>query len=267
MEVSTMLGKLLKYDAKSMFRVFVPLWLALLAVSVVNHFTIRSKLNTAVLGALPGTIAMILYVCLVVAVMVVTVALVIMRFYNGLLKSEGYLMFTLPVRPWQLITSKCILATVVTVLGLIVGLVSVMLIGAELGDISNIIRGMWAVRERITGDMVLCLVLVVVLVITAVLAEITHIYAALALGHLANRYRIALAVLAYIAINAVLMVALAVFADLSYRFQWDLTVFTSGDPLWRFNMALGVLIALCLAQVALFFVITERILSKRLNLE
>ena len=267
MEVSTMLGKLLKYDGKSMFRVFVPLWLALLAISVVNHFTVRSKLNTAVLGALPGTIAMILYVCLVVAIMVVTVALVIMRFYNGLLKNEGYLMFTLPVRPWQLITSKCILATIVTVLGLVVGFVSVTLIGAELGDVSTLFRALWESRDKLTGDMVLCFVLVAVLVIAAVLTEITHIYASLALGHLANHHRIALAVLAYIVINAILTVALTVFADLSIRFQWDLTVFTVGDSLSRFNLALGILIALCLLQVAIFFVITERILSKRLNLE
>lgn len=95
MEVSTMLGKLMKYDLKSMFKVFVPLWLALLAVSVVNRFTIQFDSN-AIIGGLPTVIFMILYVGLIIAVMVVAVALIIMRFYHGLLKDEGYLMFTLP---------------------------------------------------------------------------------------------------------------------------------------------------------------------------
>ena len=266
MEVSTMLGKLLKYDGKSMFRIFIPLWLALLAVSVINHYTVRTSLNTAILGTLPKTISMILYVCLVVAVMVVTVALVIMRFYNGLLKSEGYLMFTLPVRPWQLITSKCILATVVTILSLLVGFLSALLIGADPGDIVYFFRALWSVRDSITGDMVLCMVLMVVLVISAVLAEITHIYASLALGHLANRHRIALAVLAYIVINTVLMVALTFLIDLSFRFNWSAMI-PSVETLPGLNALLGVLSALCLVQVVIFFVITERILSKRLNLE
>ena len=93
-----MLGKLMKYDLKSMFKVFVPLWLALLAVSGVNRFTIQFDSN-AIIGGLPTVIFMILYVGLIIAVMVVAVALIIMRFYHGLLKDEGYLMFTLPVRP------------------------------------------------------------------------------------------------------------------------------------------------------------------------
>lgn len=261
-----MLGKLLKYDAKSMFRVFIPLWLALLAVSVINHFTVRSTMNSAILGAIPKTISMILYVCLVVAVLVVTIALIILRFYNGLLKNEGYLMFTLPVRPWQLITSKCILATVVSILSLIAGFLSVMLIGAELGDISIFFQALWDSRDRITGDMVLCFVLVAVLVIAAVLTEITHIYASLALGHLANSHRIALAVLAYIVINAVLTVLLTVFINLSFRYNWS-TMLPSVETLPGFNALLGILIGACLVQVAIFYAITERILSKRLNLE
>ena len=84
-----MLGKLMKYDMKSMFKVFVPLWLALLAVSLVNRFTMRFD-NNAIIGTLPTVIFMILYVGLIIAVMVVAVALIIMRFYHGLLKDEGY---------------------------------------------------------------------------------------------------------------------------------------------------------------------------------
>ena len=69
--------------------------------SLVNRFTMRFD-NNAIIGTLPTVIFMILYVGLIIAVMVVAVALIIMRFYHGLLKDEGYLMFTLPVKPWQL---------------------------------------------------------------------------------------------------------------------------------------------------------------------
>ena len=262
-----MFGKLLKYDGKSMFRIFLPLWLALLAVSFLNHFMIRSTLDNSAAGAIFQTVSTLLYVCLVVAVLVVTIALIILRFYNGLLKNEGYLMFTLPVRPWQLIASKCVLAVVVTVLSLVAGFLSIVLIGADASDLPQFFQALWNARDRITGDMVLCVVLVVILILTAVLAEITHIYAALALGHLANSHRIALAVLAYIVINIVLTALLMAFADLASYFQWDLTVFAAGDSLGRFNAALGILSAVFLVQSVLFFFITERILSKRLNLE
>ena len=263
-----MLGKLLKYDTKSMFRIFVPLWLALLAVSVVNHFTLRSSLDISAFGSISRIVSMILYVCLVMAVLVVTIALIILRFYNGLLKNEGYLMFTLPVRPWQLITSKCILATVVSLLSLIFGILSAVLIGAELGEVADFFKAIWEARGYITGNMVLFVILCIVLVISAVLAEITHIYACLALGHLANRHRIALAVLAYIVINTVLSMALTVFMNCYYRFHWNfMSVVAADQTLGATNVLLAAVIGVFLLQVVIFFIITERILSKRLNLE
>lgn len=260
-----MLGKLLKYDFKSMFRVFVPLWLALLAVSVINHFTTRSRSAVGVLGGLPQAVFMILYVGLVIAVMVVSIALIIMRFYSGLLKDEGYLMFTLPVRPWQLISSKCIVATVVSILSLIAAFLSVMLISAEVSFAAEFVRDFRQALPYITGEMVLAMVLTIVLIIAAVVTEITHIYASLALGHLANRHRIAWAVLVYIGINAVLSMLLVIFGNLANRYHWHFTL--PAGHLVAFNFAVGVLILLCVIQIVVFFVITERILSKRLNLE
>ena len=261
-----MLGKLLKYDFKSMFRVFVPLWLALLAVSVINHFTTRSRSAVGVLGGLPQVVFMILYVGLVIAVMVVSIALIIMRFYNGLLKDEGYLMFTLPVKPWQLISSKCIVATVVSILSLIAAFLSVMLISAEFSFVPEFFRDLGEALPYITGDMVLAMVLTIVLIIAAVVTEITHIYASLALGHLANRHRIAWAVLVYIGINAVLSMLLVVFDNAMDHFHWNFEIQVQ-DHLAAFNVTMGILIVLCVVQIVVFFVITERILSKRLNLE
>ena len=42
-----MVFKLLKYDFKSMLRVFIPLWLALLAVSAINHFSVSATSSYA----------------------------------------------------------------------------------------------------------------------------------------------------------------------------------------------------------------------------
>ena len=261
-----MLGKLLKYDFKSMFRVFIPMWLALLAVSFINHFTTRARSTDSVLMGLPQVVFMILYVGLIIAVMVVSIALIIMRFYNGLLKDEGYLMFTLPVKPWQLISSKCIVATVVSILSLIAAFLSVTLIAAEASQVPQFFRSLRQALPYITGDLVLAMVLVVVLIIAAVVTEVTHIYASLALGHLASRHRIAWAVLVYIGINAVLSMLMVLFGNVADHFHWHISL-PAGEQVATFNLVVGVLILLCVVQIAVFFVITERILSKRLNLE
>ena len=52
---------------------------------------------------------------------------ILQRFYKNLLSGEGYLMHTLPVRPWQHIASKLIAAVVWTVLSFFVVCVSCLL--------------------------------------------------------------------------------------------------------------------------------------------
>lgn len=265
MEVSTMLGKLMKYDLKSMFKVFVPLWLALLAVSVVNRFTIQFDSN-AIIGGLPTVIFMILYVGLIIAVMVVAVALIIMRFYHGLLKDEGYLMFTLPVRPWQLVTSKCLTATIVSILSLLAAVLSVCLIAVDASFVPDLIRAVRDAVPHLTGDMVLTIILTVLLAVAAVITSVTHIYASLALGHLAHSHRVGWSVLAYIGINMLFSALAVLLGNLADRMNWNFEI-TVESGVAMANIILAILLAVCVVQIVIFFVVTERILSKRLNLE
>jgi len=253
-----MLGKLLKYDFKSMFRVFIPLWLALLALSLINSFTLNSNSMD-----IPGLVFMVAYIGVIVAVMAVTLVLIVQRFYNGLLKSEGYLMFTLPVHPWQLIASKAVAALVVTVLSTLAAVLSVLLIAST--ELIAFLRGLPEFFADLNGDAVLFLVLLILTILVEVLASIGHIYASMALGHLANSHRAAWSVGAYIAIDMMLSalagVAVKVTDKLDISLDWQL------DVLEGTNAILAILLFIALVKAALFFVTTERILSKKLNLE
>ncbi len=256
-----MLGKLLKYDFRSMFRVFLPLWGVLLVVSFINSLTLNSDHNMGI----PGAVLVVAYIGIIIAVITVTLVLVVQRFYNGLLKSEGYLMFTLPVKPWQLIASKGIAAMVVTILSVLMGILSVLIVARQavnLPSISELLRGF----QGIGGEHVLMLVLIFLLLVTSVLVEVTHIHAALALGHLANSHRIAWAVGAYVGIDMVLTAIAGICARLTDRFKivldWDYP-----NGILIVNIILSILVAINVIQIAVFFVTTERILSKRLNLE
>lgn len=260
-----MLGKLMKYDMKSMFKVFVPLWLALLAVSLVNRFTMRFD-NNAIIGTLPTVIFMILYVGLIIAVMVVAVALIIMRFYHGLLKDEGYLMFTLPVKPWQLVTSKALTATIISILSLIAGVLSVLFIAADQELIPAIIDGIQELLPHLSGDIILTCVLSVLLAIAAVIVSVTHIYASLAIGHLASSHRVGWAVVAYIGINMLFSALGIILGSIADRFHWNFEIRVESGVAAT-NLLLLFLLILCIIQIVIFFVVTERILSKRLNLE
>ena len=55
---------------------------------------------------------MLAFIAVIAAMLVIAVIFVVSRFSKGLLGNEGYLMHTLPVRPWQLVASKLICGVV-----------------------------------------------------------------------------------------------------------------------------------------------------------
>lgn len=109
-----MLGKLLKYDLKSIIKIFIPIWLALLLIAAIKRLAGIVE-SDSVWGSLSTIIPMVIFVLLTIAMFVITIVFIVQRFYNGLLKDEGYLMFTVPAKPWQLIASKGLSAIIVIV--------------------------------------------------------------------------------------------------------------------------------------------------------
>ena len=137
-----MLGKLLKYDFRSVSREYMLLWPAALVIALVMRFSIFARLDTVdnnLLANITNVLTVFLYVAVLVAMFIITLLFIIQRFYKGILGSEGYLMNTLPVRPWQLVTSKLICAMVLLLVSMAVAGLSVFLmIPISLQDIIQV---------------------------------------------------------------------------------------------------------------------------------
>ena len=131
-----MTGKLIKYEIRSSIKMMAVIWAALIAVSVLFSLSINflsdlvidsgNGINTIV--GIVEIITGIMYFAVFVALVVATVVMIILRFYKGLLGDEGYLMHTLPVKPWQLITSKGIVAAIVVIGSIIIAFLSIMIL-------------------------------------------------------------------------------------------------------------------------------------------
>ena len=137
-----MLGKLLKYEMKSTSRIMWFLYAAVIVFGTIIGIAIRVQVNsgalkmnttslTSVFFGLPQiilTVFIIIYMLLLLALAVMTIIIIIMRFNNNLLRGEGYLMHTLPVKPWQLITSKGIVAVAVVAVSIICAVLSIFIL-------------------------------------------------------------------------------------------------------------------------------------------
>lgn len=268
-----MLGKLLKYDFRSMGKQFAFIWPAALVMALLNRFTIGSLDSSDVTRELFSGVAMLVYVAILIALFVIALIFIIQRFYLGLLGDEGYLMFTLPVRPWQLIASKAICALVASTVSIIVALCSILLlVPGAMSELLGIFPEFFAALGREGGQGALLLTELLLAALVGGLAGFLQMYLAMAIGHLFGKNRITLSVVAYIAIQAVLntliTVPLAVVGEWAGEHINYFLADTFENNAWAVvHGGLWLLILGTAVIGAVFFFGTEYILRKKLNLE
>lgn len=268
-----MLGKLLKYDFRSMWKQFAFIWPAALALALVNRFTLTLAGNGQFSDIIAG-VAGLVYAAILIAMCVIAVIFVIQRFYKGLLGDEGYLMNTLPVKPWQLITSKLVCATAATVVSIAVALLSIFLLAplsaVDFADaFQEAIQVFSELIARYHANVPLLIVEFVLLCLVGFFASYLQLYLAMAIGHLFGRNRIAMSVIAYVGINAVISVVTSVLGiTFFYQFDEALAQLFHGMSDWEIwhTVMIG-LILFTAVQAVVFFFFTERILHRHLNLE
>ena len=105
-----MIAKLTKYEFRSSIKIMAMIWGALIVVSILLALTnpisdvnpLSDDMSDASgLAEILTVTAGILYAMVACAIVVVTVFIIIQRFYSSLLGDEGYLINTLPVKMWQ----------------------------------------------------------------------------------------------------------------------------------------------------------------------
>lgn len=239
-----MLGKLIKYDVKAMGKIIVPFWIVLLIAGW--FLSIRLRFGDVTSSNTLDVIAILVCVMVVTAVFVMTVVIIIQRFWKGLLKEEGYLMFTLPVSARSLILSKMLSALLIS-LGTIAVLILMFL---PLVFIQNVHVSWKVLLNALDINVWKSLGYGIALGLAELVSSIYHMYASMALGQLSNRNRFALSVARYILITIVLGIISVPIMDMVNE-----------------DMMNVLLLAGAVLEVIVFHVVTEYILSKKLNLE
>lgn len=270
-----MLAKLLKYDFKAMFKIFLPLWGVLLVVSGVNRLISGSPLAEGGGMGIFTSLLGVMYVLLIMAVMVVTTVIIIARFYQGLLKDEGYLMFTIPVKPWQLLASKLISAMVISIISGVVALASVAII-AYFPEMGQVLAELWKMGMKNVPNFLPLVILLVVSLFVGIICSVSQVYASMALGHLAGSHRVGFAVLAFIVLSVIWSTVGSVIGMFGYPdVTTSLTTVTveseAAQVMSVFSDVMGAALVwglvLDVVRCVVHLIITNYILSRRLNLE
>ncbi|MBQ9166669.1 MAG: hypothetical protein IJX71_07100 [Oscillospiraceae bacterium] len=273
-----MLRKLLKCEFKSTARTFGVVYLIMVVLcgltgildTVSQVITVDSSISVTLLA---------LTMLFLFAAVIITTVLNLNRFEKGVFKDEGYLLNTLPVRPWQIITSKLLPAvvwTIVTILMMELSLVLMVVCSreADLADLFALIQDFLELISTVSPGGLLsyligfaqtCLMLLLLLI-----TFILQVYASISLGHLFGSHRTAWAVGIWFVLNwaqstlfdLVMPTAHGITGSLSY-------VYTFGEVVVSTDLANSTLLQMLfyLVWAVIFWAVTQWVLSKKLNLE
>ncbi|WP_195268007.1 hypothetical protein [Eubacterium sp. 1001713B170207_170306_E7] len=268
-----MLGKLMKYEIKGTARLLLPVYVALLAMTLINKIFL--SINSEATGFIMTTgISMTLYVCIIMALIVMTFIVIIQRFYKNLMTDEGYLMFTLPVPTWQQIVSKLIIALMWSLVCGIVIMLSIMILaidGTSLQYMGQFFQELGqAFNSPEGGQAILILFELFILMIVGICANVLQVYASISIGQLFGKHKVLGAFGAYIVINIILQTIFTVMT-VSFALTADTSMinafFNNMDPVAAVNWMMNLATLGNLVLAAIYFAATNYILKHKLNLE
>ena len=268
-----MLGKLLKYELKATSRVFVPLYIAILVVSIVNGLSLNLEIFN-----IQG-LATIILMCLFISLFVITIVVTIQRFNKNLLKDEGYLMFTLPVSSKHLVLSKYLTSLIWTFLSFVVAFLSFTIIFMiptyKYFDFSYFINEFNLLFSNMLNLNILGQFLkIILLMIISYTIFIFNVYLALSVGQLPifNRFRNVSSFIGFLVINLLISYAQNIVSlfvnDASVNIEAiDNINYAISSVTSIVSKGLNIAIVINLIIILVLFFATTYILDKKLNLE
>lgn len=272
-----MLRKLMKHEFRATGRIMLPLYLILIVTSFGANLTTQGLLSTEyrILDVL-GVLLVMAFGIAIAAVCVMSMVVMVQRFYKNLLQDEGYVMMTLPVSIHQQIWSKLIVSAVwfaATVLMIILACCvmafNVEFIGEFFQFLEDVLRGILREDAYLIANGTAISIEFVALCFLGCFAMCLQFYAALAVGHSRPNHKMAWSVLFFFVFQFVMQFlgsTLVILAD-STGLDDFLAQHFNFSGMAAVHAVLLVMMAVIVIDGMIFYFLTTWFLKKRLNLE
>ncbi len=265
-----MLKKLYRYEFYSLFRSLLPIYGAALGFALLSRLTYLFDFDNLAFSIISGMVTTV-YVFSIIAVAIIGIVVVVVRFYRNLLKEEGYLTFSLPFTPTQHILCKLICGFVVILLDAAVVILSLFLLGVG----TDVLPMLWNTFKEMlssvleytgTSQLIVTVIEIALMAICSVIQSILMFYASIAIGQ-QFKSRVGGAVVAYIALYAAVQTVNSVLLLLVTAVNINRLemFFENGVQSVQLTLLFPLLESIVLSVV--YFCITRHFLTQKLNLE
>ena len=270
-----MVKKLLKHEFKYYIRTFGLFLPIVLVVAVVNRvfrlFDDSNVINRIIISSSATVLAVS---CM--ALLVLSTVVGIVRFYKNMYSAEGYLTFTLPITNAQHIFVKLLAAVACQAVCSLVVVAAVCI--ASAGDA---LKTFWFGFSYAMGEIfgtcgavntIVYILEMILLIICSAAASMLLFYACITVGQTAKKNRIIKAVGAYFVwylasqvFSTVVMISITI-TGLSNGFA-GIAMFVANHPFAAIHIFLVGATLFAAGLAALFWYVTQRIMTTKLNLE
>ncbi len=269
-----MLGKMLKYDFKDYSKSMLPMCLMLFIISILTRiFSVISEnienLKTA-FSILFGISTFVFCIVIIVS-LVYCFFISIKNYYKKVLKDEGYLTHTLPIKKSSIVLSQIITSTIWII---IIALVVILTLGIAYYE-KELIDTIWnALNTEIEGQVIISpmvtLIIICLMMLCSYISTILAIYCSMTIGHGFSNNKIGYSIIAgvifYVAYQILGIILILTIVGINYN---DLSVINSNPEIGT-NVVFQVIIGAFIENFiigAVAYILTNYNLKKRLNLE
>lgn len=259
-----MLGKLIKYDFKFLFKTILPLFIVtpILALFCRLFSKIGDKLS---LLNIPIKLIMVLSVIFIIFLPFITFIIGVMKFYNSMIKDEGYLTHTLPVKKSSIIFSKVFTSTIVLFLSVIISLACIF-IAFNIGN--DIIKTIKEIIDSVYKEDKLLLFLFPVTIFAGYIVDLMIVYAAISLGqkHESKKLFSVVYGLVLYGVNQFVM-SITIYAPALIVPDYIKRLEGSSNITGYMDYMLSIVCIVYIALTIIYFEIINHFMSKKLNLD
>lgn len=266
--------KLMKYEIKSVWWLYVTsgaLVLAMAGISRLLNLFLTDDPDTMVWRILPYSVSVGLAVFFIIASFVLANVIPAVRFYQTVLKDQGYLTFTLPVGRSSVYFAKLLTGALGLLFTLVVaaGGVFIAFVGTKTADVVEVIAEIFSVidfGEVVTGGQIVLFVVTVVLALLQYLFGTNAVlFCSMCIGQLASGNKLLYSILSYVGISTAASAISSFFSLISQAIFID--GLDENAAVWALDLT-SFLQALPPVLITVGCVITANIiLKKHLNLE
>lgn len=261
-----MLAKLMKYDLKSLLKGVLPIYLIGIVLAIVSRLFDVLVDHLSFLSITAGFM-LFFFILAMIAIPFFTLGIVVMKYYNTMVKDEAYLTHTLPVKKSTLVLSKIIDGFILMVISTIVIILCIAIRLFMIDGVFTALKEVWLSSVEVLG--LSFWIIIIVAFFLGFISFFTCVFAAISFGQKHNNNKFIMSFVYYIAIyyiNQIVSVVLLIVPVYLNKSWWN-TLNSENVSIEFINGYLLVALVISLVMSAVYYFITVNNMTKKLNLE